>query len=267
MGGYSSRNYWHDVGRTLLQRPDDDESTIASDDTPYYRLKQSRFFEEFLDPATAGAARILEVGQGPGGNLARLAARSKLAVGVDVSPSMLELARRRGLAHLVQMDGTSLPFQDQSYDAVFTSTVLQHNRPEIAEQLLSEIARVSASAVHFFEDTAAFNVRSRESHWLRKPAWYITRMQKHGFALQYCKRLPLCCQEVAAQVARMLVDSHEDQGAPPSSARLRIEAGFQKLARPVDRLVPPALGLTRMSFARLQDTKARVAREATPPQD
>jgi SAM-dependent methyltransferase len=252
MSDYSPGRYWHKVGAELLQRPDDDGSTIASDDTPYYALKQLRFFEDFLDQAFSEAGSVLEVGQGPGGNLARLLARGIPQVtGADVSPSMIELARRHdGLDCLVLMDGAHLPFRDGAYDAVFTSTVLQHNSPELASNLLAEIGRVSGSAVHLFEDTAEFYLRDRRSHWLRPPKWYISRMEALGSVLSYQQRLPLCYQEMAATAARVLVDRKLPQGAPPSRGRLRLEGALLRMTRPVDRLVPPVLGLTRMSFVR-----------------
>jgi SAM-dependent methyltransferase len=253
MSDYSARRYWQNVGRELLRRPEDDESTIASDDTPYYALKQARFFEDFLDPALEDADTVLEVGQGPGGNLARLLASGKRVAGADVSPSMIELARRRiGKSCLVQMDGAHLPFEDGAYDAVFTSTVLQHNPPHAAGQLLSEIARVAGSAVHLFEDTAEFYLRDRRSHWLRPAAWYISRMREHGYVLQYRKRLPLCYQEVAGTAARVIVDRRMPQGAPPSRQRVRVEAGLLRVAGPMDRMIPPVLGLTRLSFVRAE---------------
>ena len=64
--------------------------------------------------------------------------------GADVSSSMREIARRNGLDCIELMDGKCLPFEDRSVDAVFTSTVLQHNDDEHAASLLAEMARVAA---------------------------------------------------------------------------------------------------------------------------
>ena len=254
MRTYSTKNYWDTVASELLQRTEDDDSTIASDDTPYYALKQTRFFEEFLDMATRDARSVLEIGSGPGGNLARISSHGKLAFGVDVSPSMLKLARRRGPYGLVQIDGSRLPFQDGSCDAVFTSTVLQHNTPELATGLLLEMARVSAREIHLFEDTAPLHFRDRRSHWLRPPSWYASRLEPLGYELTFQKRLPLTCQEIAATVARLITDRGQRQGAPATMRRLRIEDGLSRLARPVDRVIPPMMGLTRMSFYRTSVT-------------
>jgi SAM-dependent methyltransferase len=250
METYDAGAFWTNVGRELLQRPSDDPSTIASDDTPYYAIKQLRFFEEFLDGALQDANVVLEVGQGPGGNLDRLRAQGKSVFGADISTSMIEIARRRGLENVVHFDGSRLPFDDQFFDTVFTSTVLQHNDDAHAEQLLAEMSRVSTREVHLFEDTAPFRVRDRQSHWLRPPSWYTSRLKSQGYELTYQAKLPLTCQEIAAVVARLLVDRKLGQGAPPSSKRLRLESVLLRAARPVDRVMPPTVGLTRLSFRR-----------------
>jgi SAM-dependent methyltransferase len=251
MDKYQAGAFWDNVARELLQRSDDDHSTIASDDTPYYSLKQNRFFEEFLDPAFQTVNSILEIGQGLGGNLLRLRSHGKLVYGVDVSQSMLELARRNGLQSIVKMDGSHLPFDDRFCDAVFTSTVLQHNTDEDAASLLIEMARVSAKEVHLFEDTAPIHFHDRRSHWLRPPSWYVSRLESRGYEPTFQKRLPLTCQEIAATFARVLVDRKLCQGAHPTKRRLRLEGILLHAARPVDRVIPPMLGLTRMSFRRM----------------
>lgn len=255
MRSYSSGIYWNEVGRELLKRPDNDGSTIASDDTPYYAMKQARFFNEFLDPALANARSVLEIGQGPGGNLARIRSYGTSVSGVDVSPSMLELARLKGL-DVTQMDGIHLPFQDRKYDAVFTSTVLQHNTSGNAARLLAEMARVAAREVHLFEDTAPIYLRDRQSHWLRPPSWYTSRIEPLGYEVVCVHRLRLACQEVSATVARVLVDGRLGQGAPATTRRVRTENLLSRVARPLDQLIPPTVGLTRMSFRRTEQVGA-----------
>jgi SAM-dependent methyltransferase len=248
---YDAGVFWDDVGRQLMLRSAADQSTIASDDTAYYSLKQRLFFEELLDPALREATTVLEIGPGPGGNLSRLRAQGKIVRGADVSSSMREIARRNGLDCIVQMDGRQLPFEDRFADAVFTSTVLQHNDDQQAASLLTEMARVSSREVHLFEDTAPVPVHDRRSHWLRRPAWYISRLESIGYELTAQRRLPLTCQEIAATAARVLMDRRLPQGAHPTPRRLRTENFMLRVARPVDRLIPSAVGLTRMSFRRI----------------
>jgi ubiquinone/menaquinone biosynthesis C-methylase UbiE len=68
-------------------------------------------------------SRVLELGHGPGHLLAALAGGEWQAVGLDLSPQMGRLARRRltklGLAaRLARGRGQALPFTDGSFDSV-----------------------------------------------------------------------------------------------------------------------------------------------------
>lgn len=87
---------------------------------------------------------ILDVGCGTGALLAAMAGRvpaSRLA-GVDLSPAMLAVARRRleGRALLVAADAADLPFPDRAFDLVVSTSAL-HYWPDPAAGL-AEIARV-----------------------------------------------------------------------------------------------------------------------------
>jgi ubiquinone/menaquinone biosynthesis C-methylase UbiE len=81
------------------------------------------------DLGAAGAGRILEIGCGPGGVLARLAALAPDAalVGVDHDPVLLARARARVPgAELREGDATALGLADASVDLAVARLVLQH---------------------------------------------------------------------------------------------------------------------------------------------
>jgi SAM-dependent methyltransferase len=252
MKTYEPGTYWDNVGREVQQRTGATRSGIASDHTPFYALRQKQFFEQYLDVALAEASSVLELGPGPGDNLNRLRKHGKAVFGADVSHVMMDVAAKNGLNCIRAMDGLHIPYEDRFCDAVFTSTVLQHNSPHQAEQLLREMARVAAREVHLFEDTAVVPVRDRKSHWLRRSSWYIRRLESRGFELTFHSTLPLAGQEMAAALARVTMDRTRAQGAPPSARRLQLEATLLRVARPIDRHAPPVLGLSRMSFRRRQ---------------
>ncbi len=98
-----------------------------------------------------GGLRVLDVGCGTGGTMARLAQYKPARIdGVDVTPAMLQVARKRirlsGLGkrsavHLVEPDGR-LPFADASYDRVYTESVLGFQDAQGAKALLQEMYRV-----------------------------------------------------------------------------------------------------------------------------
>ncbi len=71
--------------------------------------------------------RILNVGAGTGIDHRKLAhhvGSTGMAVALDVSPVMLNLVRQRTGQPVVRGDARELPFQDQSFDGIFCSYVL-----------------------------------------------------------------------------------------------------------------------------------------------
>src|SRR5689334_10826514 len=91
--------------------------------------------------------RILEVGCGTGATLAQIAISFEVSIdGVDVLPEMLRVARARlkalNLHQKVNLTlitpEISLPFPDQSYDRVYTESVLGFQDEQIALRMLAE---------------------------------------------------------------------------------------------------------------------------------
>ncbi len=90
---------------------------------------------EFLRPG----ARLLEVGCGTGLLMSRLRDHEGDLLGVDPSPGMLAHARDRRL-DVVQAGAESLPFEDASFDLVYSFKVLPH--VEAIGKAMSECTRV-----------------------------------------------------------------------------------------------------------------------------
>jgi len=78
--------------------------------------------------------RLLDVATGPGALAAEAASRGARPVGVDLSPQMIELARRlHPVIDFREADVEHLPFDDDTFDAVVCSFGLGHfPRPEAA---------------------------------------------------------------------------------------------------------------------------------------
>jgi SAM-dependent methyltransferase len=86
----------------------------------------------------------LDVGCGTGVLAERLAGAGYRMVGVDPSAGMLEmLEARTPLVRAVHASGTSLPFDDDSFDLVLTVAVMHHIAdPDDVRQTLAEMVRV-----------------------------------------------------------------------------------------------------------------------------
>ena len=89
-------------------------------------------------------SRVLEVGCGTGQHASLIAETGSSYTGIDISPAMIELARRQiSQAEFVVGDVSHLPFTDASFNAVWAVAVLHHvPSREKREQALREMARV-----------------------------------------------------------------------------------------------------------------------------
>lgn len=119
--------------------------------TPYRRI---------LDAAHITAAdRVLDLGCGIGNILIALAERVEFkapAIGVDVSPALIELGRgevkRAGLEQRIELRvalATALPFPDARFDVVLTSHVIKHLDDRALARAFIEVARVLAPGGRF----------------------------------------------------------------------------------------------------------------------
>ena len=111
-----------------------------------YEDKRHAGYHVFLDEAEMSVIQrhiegqeVLEVGCGTGLILQRIAKSARRAVGVDLSPGMLEHARRRGL-EVHEANATELPFEDATFDVAVSFKVLAHVQ-DISDAM-AEMARV-----------------------------------------------------------------------------------------------------------------------------
>ena len=84
---------------------------------------------------------ILDAGCGTGAILTRLGSPEK-NVGIDLAPEAVEFCRKRGLANVRQGDINALPFNDSSFDAVISSSVIYHDWVPDVGRALQEMKRV-----------------------------------------------------------------------------------------------------------------------------
>jgi len=108
---------------------------------PAYAAYKARI-TELLRPT--GGGTYLEVGVGAGLDALALASRFGVdVVGVDVSRTMVEEAKRRGLRDVHVANAEALPFDDANFDGCWSDRTFQHlANPEAA---LAELARVTKS--------------------------------------------------------------------------------------------------------------------------
>ena len=137
-GGYRSVSEWNEA---MVDRYDIDRYYERSH--PIVRWIERRRLETLRRFAAARPAdRILEVGVGGGHVLARFPGMQR--TGIDLSPTMLQRARRRLGADVELLQGSAdqLPFDDATFDVVLCTEVLEH----VVEpaRVVRELMRVAA---------------------------------------------------------------------------------------------------------------------------
>lgn len=221
------RYVWHKALRRSLGRwPTLKRLALYGSPRAYWTLRGGHdYFREQEDHPTRGArsawladriaayrpASVLEVGCGYGKQLRALRSRIDCPlVGLDFSPTQLDCARRylSGVpdVRLVLGTGDRLPFPDGSFDLVFTSAVILHNPPPVAEAIRLELLRVARRWVAHNEDTdVSYNRFGYDT-----AAWYRDR----GVGLDECRPIPLDSEASASQfcVARVACGTGPDQG-------------------------------------------------------
>ncbi len=124
-----------------------DNKTYYDEFSKSYDHSRQGGYHRFLDDAALSlldpflpTGRVLEIGCGTGRLLERLANRCEEATGVDLSPGMLLAAREKGL-NVLEASAEALPFEESSFDLVYSFKVLAHVR-EIIEAV-HEAVRVT----------------------------------------------------------------------------------------------------------------------------
>ena len=123
-----------------------DNESYYNDFAAWYENERHHGYHALLDQLQIEVARplcegrdVLEVGCGTGLILKEIAPVARKAVGIDISPGMLAQARERGL-DVHEATATELPFDDESFDAVYSFKVLAH--VEEIERAMCEVSRV-----------------------------------------------------------------------------------------------------------------------------
>src|SRR3989339_851161 len=153
-----------------------------------------RFPRTFLDKfIKLSGNKILDVGSGPGRDGLILQQAGKDVVCVDASEAMVKLSADRGLNSIVA-SFDNLPFENNSFDGVWSYTALLHIPKKSIDIPLQEIFRIlkpsGIFALGLIEgDTEGY----KESSEVTMPRWFSfyqkdeveNLCQKHGFELVY----------------------------------------------------------------------------------
>jgi len=102
---------------------------------------------------------ILEAGCGVGYGTNFISKYFKIIVGLDISKDAIRIAKKYKHIHWVIGDATSLPFKDESFDAVISLQVIEHIKKRKVLTYLNEIRRVLRKNGIFVLTTPNRNLR------------------------------------------------------------------------------------------------------------
>lgn len=250
---YNPEKYWSQVAREIAKR--NKGNVIAGDDEPYYRYKREQFLKLFHQIDFKGKS-VLEVGCGPGGNLQEAAKHQPARlVGVDISGEMLKLAAvyLQGVnVELVKTDGTGLPLPDNTFDLVYSVTVLQHNTDyQLFKLYLAEMGRVAKDTVILFERTEPTE-KGNALNIGRPVSTYAKILKNQGFALVSTHYLKIHASYYVCGAIRQLFNPQNRMEGEPLP---KLAIFLENLALPVTRLFDQFLVLkrdvTKMEFQRI----------------
>lgn len=147
-------------------------------ETPLYLTEEARYSEypwlyEAGEFKHHSGERVLEIGCGTGCDLFQFAKHGAIATGVNITESHLALARQRvgNLATILYGDMLALPFDDNSFDYVYSHGVIHHS--DEPKQAVREIFRVLRPGGKFNVHVYAWFSESAAIYFL-----------KYGFALK-----------------------------------------------------------------------------------
>ncbi|MEM3064600.1 MAG: class I SAM-dependent methyltransferase [Candidatus Nitrosotenuis sp.] len=90
-------------------------------------------------------ASVLEIGCGLGNNLAHL--KAKKITGIDISEHAIKIARQRFPQYTFHVGSVlQIPLKE-TFDIVFTSTVIEHVKPNLLPKAFEEMFRVSSKYI------------------------------------------------------------------------------------------------------------------------
>jgi len=251
---YHPEPYWSEVAERINERGE--KNFLAGDDSPFYRYKRKKFLA-LLNSLPFTEKDVLEIGHGPGGNLYEVLQHNpKSLSGVDISNAMIKLAKNNlgeDNIDFNKIDGTSLPFEDQKFDYVFSATVLQHNSDEnMMKSLLQEMCRVSSHQVVLFERIE--NKLKGDDLCVGRPVEYYAAICKEkGFELTDTKFINIQASYLVSGAIRKLLNSAKRKEGQQLS---KIAELAQQISLPVtsiiDKIYTPKRDLAKVVLTRKQ---------------
>lgn len=142
-----------------------------------------------MPPQQIQVQTILDAGTGNGALVRLMREHGKNAYGIELSRAVLEKECPDMLQKGWVEPGilTNLPYEDSQFDLVFSADVLEHIHPEEADQVISELVRVSRRHIFLSISLKGHTKKSGENNdeahrhtMLRPRSWWEEKFRQHG---------------------------------------------------------------------------------------
>lgn len=153
-----------------------------------------RFPRTFINKFTESSGnKIANIGSGPGRDGLLIQATGKEVICIDASESMIKLSSERGLQSILG-EFDNLPFQNESFDGVWSYTSLLHIPKKSIDISLKEICRIlKSSGIFALGLIEGDSEEYKQSSGISIPRWFsfykkqevIDICKKHGFEFIY----------------------------------------------------------------------------------
>ncbi len=168
---------------------------------------------------------------------------------------MIELATANtpDEVELVKIDGQRLPFEDKTFDIVFSATVLQHNTDEkMMQAILKEMCRVSADRVILFERVES-HIKGDDLCKGRPIEYFASICNEVGFELKQYEFLNIRTSYlVCGAIRKGLNPSSRKEGEPLNGISLFLQKATLPVTKQLDKIFKANRDLTKMEFIRIK---------------
>ncbi len=149
-----------------------------------------RIYEEIAGRVAAKGRRVLDIGCGTGGVSLACAARGAQVIGIDASPGMLQVARRKAVANPADVEFIELGameiqdrFPEKAFDAVVSCLALSEMLPEERRYVLEtswsrlEVGGILVVADEVLPHTRWARARNALARWPAVALTYLLTLQ------------------------------------------------------------------------------------------
>ncbi len=233
-------------------RTDEHDAMFASETVLWWYVALREYVLDWLrltDTMPRAVLTILDAGCGTGGMLERLLPYGT-AVGIDLAPHAVRIARTRRNCPVTQGSLVALPFADETFDVALSLDVLSDAGVEIEAAALDELSRALRPGGRLLLNLPAFTSLAGEHDVaVRTARRYTTKeartlVEAHGFHVERCSYWNMALAPAIWLVRRFsrrkpldAATAHSDI-TPPAAPINRTLLGLARLERRLLHRVP-----------------------------